>query len=85
MGVFSNPLLTGDLEPVDEHKEQKQIRDIPRIGYTVKLCYNDHGYNEVTAIAKKCCLQVTFTSIEVQTFHVYNEHASRIYRTNLVR
>jgi hypothetical protein len=59
MGVLSNPLLTGDLEPVDEHKEEKQIRDIPRIG--VKLCYNDHGYNEVTVIAKKCYLQVTFT------------------------
>jgi hypothetical protein len=31
--------------------------------YTVKLGYNYYGCNEVTAIAKKCYLQVTFTSI----------------------
>jgi hypothetical protein len=30
---------------------------------TFKLGYNDHECNEVTAIAKKCYLQVTFMDI----------------------
>jgi hypothetical protein len=40
---------------------------------TVKLGYNDHGYNELTVIANKYNLLVWFRHHYSIKFHAYNE------------
>ncbi len=40
------------------------------MGYTVELGYNDHGYNELTAITNKTKLLVWFSIIDHENFMV---------------
>jgi hypothetical protein len=63
--ALKNELFWARFEPVNFGSNGKHVTTRPlRVKYyTVKLGYNDHGCNEVMAIAKKCYLQVTFTSI----------------------